>query len=423
MSPGAEVIPPPPRPEASSSLAGAVRQLREGLRSGAPLPFEERLAALDALSDALLQPASGLSRSAAGLAFLAAFLRSSNLRHLIERELARPEALDRFTPAGGRKSLRLLPKGIVCHWIAGNVPLLGMFSWAISALLGNANIIRLSTRQDDLLSPLLHRLSGLSAAGRRLAEETLIVRFDRQDTEAHRHLSAAADVRVAWGGREAVEAIKALPCRWECEDIVLGPRVSLAVVDPEVMDDGMVSRLATDVAYFDQLACSSPQHIFVRGARGEEELERFVERFAAALARQAAALPRHALDFAETYRIQLDRTRLLLEGCELRRDRATQWTVALVERPHPRVACANRFVQVAPFERLEAVYPQIPENVQTVVTALPEPLAEEFTDAAARLGACRFPRPGEGNHFDVPWDGIPLVSRLTRWVLRSDPRS
>ena len=42
-------------------------------------------------------------------------------------------------------------------------------------------------------------------------------------------------------------------------------------------------------------------------------------------------------------------------------------------------------------------------------------------EQAARRGACRFPVPGTGNHFDVPWDGIPLVSRLTRWVLRTDP--
>jgi hypothetical protein len=33
----------------------------------------------------------------------------------------------RFVPTEERKSLRLLPKGVVCHWVAGNVPLLGMF--------------------------------------------------------------------------------------------------------------------------------------------------------------------------------------------------------------------------------------------------------------------------------------------------------
>ena len=27
-------------------------------------------------------------------------------------------------------------------------------------------------------------------------------------------------------------------------------------------------------------------------------------------------------------------------------------------------------------------------------------------------GVCRFPAPGEGNHFETPWDGNPLVSRL-----------
>jgi hypothetical protein len=403
----------------------ALQALQERLRTAPTVKYRERLAALHGLSEVLLRRSTALPTTIppVGLPFLTSFLQQINLEHLVAREIPDPQALEHFVPAGDRKSLRLLPKGLVCHWIAGNVPLLGMFSWAISALLGNMNVVRLSTRQDDFMSPLLGLLATVSEAGRHMAEETVLARFARDNRTAHQHMSAVANVRIAWGGLEAIEAIRALPAHWECEDIVLGPRVSLAVVDPAAVTDSVVSRLATDAVFFDQLACTSPQYIFVKGWPGEGAFEAFVERFTAAFARQAMALPRHELDFAETYQVQLDRTRLLLEGAMVRRDPHTQWTLALVTQPHEKVICANRFVQLIPFKSLEVVLSHMPSNIQTVITALSEAESQQFTEEAAHYGVCRFPRPGEGNHFETPWDGLPLVSRLTRWVVKSNPRT
>jgi hypothetical protein len=405
------------------SFEARVSQLRDESRGRRPIPFAERVAALDQLADALVRGRAELppSMRTSGAAFLAAFLRASHLEHLVRREIADPASLDRFVPVGERKSLRIVPRGIVCHWIAGNVPLLGMYSWALSALAGNVNVVRLSSRQDDLMSPVLDRLRAVSAAGARLADDTLVTTFDRDDRTAHEAMSRAADVRIAWGGQDAVEAVRSLPCRWECEDILMGPRVSLAVVDPAVLDDGALSRLAADIVYFDQSACSSPQVVFARLDPHAAEFEPFVERFARSLDEQTRRFGRHRLDFGETYRIQLDRARVLLEGGSLRHDAATRWTLAIVDRPIDAVRCTNAFVQLVPFEDFETVYRDIPANVQTAVMALPPADAATFAERAAQLGVCRLPAPGTGNHFENPWDGMGLMSRLTRWVVKTDP--
>ena len=423
MSPDVEIL--YPGGIRQQSFPQVLQRLKGRLQNARTLQYQERLTALNALSDALLSRSAGLPGvlSSMGLPFLVGFLRQVNLEKLVARELSHPRALEHFVATEERKSLRLLPKGVVCHWVAGNVPLLGMFSWAVSALLGNMNVIRLSAKQDDFVSPLLTLLAHLSEAGRQLAEETVLVHFDRDNRVAHAHMSEAADVRIAWGGVEAIEAIRALPCHWECEDIVLGPRMSLAVIDPAVATNAMVTRLATDVVYFDQLACTSPQWIFVKGHPGETAFEAFCTQFAAAFARQALAIPRHTLDFAETYQLQLDRTRILLEGGSLRHDPHTQWTLAVLKQPHAKVVGANRFVQIIPFDSVDFVCSHIPRNVQTVITLLSEVEGQAFTEDAACYGVCRFPRPGEGNHFESPWDGIPLTPRLTRWVVRSNPRA
>jgi len=408
---------------ADVSLADRLAWLRKHRGADRHLPFADRLTALERLGQTLVERRASLPPVLAGtgVAFLAAFLQRCSLEGYVRREIPRPDSLEQFVECGERKSLRVLPRGLVCHWIAGNVPLLGMFSWALSALLGNTNAIRLSSRQADTMTPLLEVLAESSPAGRQMADETLVCSFPRDLESAHKALSDAADVRIAWGGQESIESVRRLPCRWDCDDIVMGPRISVAVVDPALAAPAAVSRLATDVVFFDQAACSSPQVIFVRGAPGQPEFERFLAELARAMGEQTARFPRHPLDFGETYRIELDRARALMSGGEIRRDESTRWTIAILNQVNHQLACTNCFVQVVPCADWQPVWDFLPENIQTVVTLLPGGEFDLFTEQAARRGACRFPIPGTGNHFDVPWDGIPLVSRLTRWVLRTEP--
>ena len=384
--------------------------------------FQARLDALQDLSETILMPGRLPLLFGDGLAFLSAFLRRENLAKLVERELKWPDALERFVHIGGRKSLRILPRGLACHWVAGNVPLLGVLSWSLSALLGNNNLVRASTRQDDYLTPLLNLLRDASDAGAGMAASTIVLSFDRDDRAAHEEMSGAADVRIAWGGDEAVNAIRDLPKSWECEDIIFGPRNSIAVVDPRVMTKRMIQRLALDAVLFDQLACSSPQRLFVRGDPAESEFDLFLEEFIAQFEKQAIAHPRHPLDFGETYQITLDRSRTLMRGWTVWRDPETQWTISLVDSPQYDVVCANRYIEVVAFRDFENIYQHVPDNVQTVTQALDSADLDHFSEDVARQGVCRLPRPGEANHFENPWDGIAMVARLTRWVLRTDAK-
>ncbi len=404
-----------------ATFAETVAILKAGL-PGPRVDYSARLAAMNALALEILKPAAPIRSQvpSQGLAYLATFLQQSFLEGLIRRELADPRSLSEFVSAGSRKSIRHVPRGLVCHWVAGNVPLLALFSWAISVVLGNRNLIRLSSRQDDVLSPFLGVLKKTSDAGARIAAETIVVSFPAGDTASHRVMSEAADARIAWGGQEAVSAVRSLPAPWECEDIVFGPRVSMAVVDPAVIDDKAIRRLATDAAIFDQLACSSPQCIFVKGARDSAGFQQFRAAFSGAFAEAANTYPRHPLDFSETYTIGLDRARALLAGAEVVRDTATEWTVAVMDSPNDTIQCANRFVQLIPFRDFKQIYPLIPVNIQTVVTQLAAEDLAAFTEEAAHYGVCRFPKPGEGNNFENPWDGVGLVSRLTRAVVRTD---
>ncbi|MEO1036277.1 MAG: acyl-CoA reductase [Pseudomonadota bacterium] len=382
----------------------------------------ERLDAMHALAAEILNPASELRKRvpSQGLAYLATFLQRSYLEGLLKREIGDLDSLQAFADVGSRKSIRRVPRGVVCHWLAGNVPLLAMFSWAVSVLLGNKNVMRLSSRQQDVVSPFLEALQSISAIGEQIANETVVASFPSSDAESHAAMSSVADARIAWGGEEAVTAVRSLAAPWECEDIVFGPRVSLAVVDPEFIDNKGIARLATDAVIFDQLACSSPQCVFVKAPRDSDELSTFRETFEAAFEKATMTYPRHSLDFSESYIIELDRARAVLEGGTVFHDSSTRWTVAVMPAPNDTIQCANHFVQLIPFDSLDTVYEFIPLNIQTAVTQLGPDDYDEFTEEAAHRGVCRFPRPGEGNNFENPWDGVGLVSRLTRAVIRTN---
>lgn len=398
------------------ALEGAIVALTAARGAAVTSTLGERLEVFEQLSDLLL---SGRAGGINGAAFLAAFLRRAHLEEQLAREIPQPAALDGFVPCGARSSVRILPRGMVCHWIAGNVPLLGVFSWAFSALFGNLNLIRASSRNEDVISPIVELVGGLSAAGAEIARRTRVVSFPREDQDSHARMSRVADLRIAWGGEEAVSAVRALPARWECDDLVFGPRRSFAVVDPAAAGDAVLARLANDIVYFDQLACSSPQVVFVTAAAGSTALDAFVGRLAAAIERGTRQHRRHALDWGETYLIELDRQRALLEGGDLYRDTATQWTVVVTAHPLERVSCANRFVQVVPVADAAEIAPWLPANVQTVVMVLDEPAAGAAAEVLARRGVCRFPRPGLGNAFEIPWDGVAVAPRLGHWVTRA----
>ncbi len=58
-----------------------------------------------------------------------------------------------------------------------------------------------------------------------------------------------SDVRIAWGGQDAVQSIVNYPKKFTTEDIVFGPKLSLSAVGRESMEiERKVSRVARSIA-------------------------------------------------------------------------------------------------------------------------------------------------------------------------------
>jgi hypothetical protein len=404
-----------------------------------PIPLGAVTALLDDGANKLLDPQlAGVE----GLAFLSAWLKGSNLRRVLQTNFAERLAALNSPQPDAAAALLAVPRGLAGHWVAGNVPTLAVFSWALATLAGNASVVRVSRAAVDQARALFLAIEkaeaefeGRKFSGADLLARTSVVHFDSAHEGWNQALSRVADVRLIWGSGDAVNAVRRLPVPDHGEDLVFGPKFSLAVVDrarladPEGAEE--VARLmAREVATFDQAACSSPQVLYLEGFAAEHAA--WLGQLHAAMAAVEKRAPRGAL--AESAAARIIRQRAshgLAEGGGVWASRGTQHTILLdgvlhEAGPHHEAgplpeAVHGRCLFVCCVPDLAAAMAQLSPKIQTLGLAVgDDDLRRELSLAAARAGVSRCVPLGTMNFFETPWDGMLPLQRLVRWVRLPD---
>ncbi len=410
-------------------LVGRLRAAQQRLRLVA---FDDLLGLCDTAARSWTQPGHPLADFIRRhrLGFLPLWLRRTNLQTLAQRLLrGRPEALDRFVPLGENDPIlvRAQPRGLVVHWVAGNVPVLGLLSLVQSMLCKNANIVKVSHRRPGMLPLLLAALAkvayanprGETISGRVLTETIAVIYTDRQDEAAAQELSRLADVRVAWGGREAVEAIINLPRRYGTEDIVFGPKLSFAVVAAERLANQETARrtaaaIAADACAFDQQGCNSPHTVFVERGGPIAPVE-FARLLGEAMETESRRMPLDEVDPADAMHVLGVRTEYAMRG-EAYYSRDMQWAVVYSDEDQGLAeACYLRTLFVRAVDDIFAVAEFCSSQTQTAGLAVDD-RRRALADALTARGVERCPAIGAMRIYDAPWDGLFAMDRLVRWV-------
>lgn len=258
MSVGAAVIRilfPPGAPAAHDEIAPLLDRLSADPPGGALLPGDPRVHEfLENLSRRLLRP--DLARRHPELGSLGFFLRRSELLRAMEPLLSRSDGI------------RHVPRGLVVHFPPANVDTIFVYSWALSALCGNRNVVRLSARSSGAAEVILDALTEVALeADDVIAATQSIISYDHDDVITAA-LSSASDLRVIWGGDAAVSRIRAIPLRPLARDLTFPDRSSFAVISVAAWTGASqetrrsaVEGFANDVYWFDQAACSSPRDV------------------------------------------------------------------------------------------------------------------------------------------------------------------
>ena len=410
---------------AIADLAPVMEVLEARRKALHALSIEDIIDSLDRLGKEIVKDPL-LSRME-GASYISLWLRRSNLERLCALNYGRREMVDRFTEVRSGLQMRAQPRGTSCHWLPNNVASLSVFSLLLAVLSKNAAVLKVSEVNRPLLTAILRKLSessggsdGRSVAGDTIARAVSMISFDSSRVEAGAMMSLAADIRVVWGGSEAVRGVSALPHQDTCDTLIFGPKYSLAVFDQAFLArddlDRFLRQLALDIVLFDQTACSSPQVVLLE--RGEVT----AQQFSASLAEALNGLPRRLLDTdrPEARCLDIINVRgeyLLSTDKDIIMPKDLSWTVLIDQGGGLPEPVQGRCIFVREVEDLPDAALWITKNVQTVALCIhDEEKRKRFTEEASYAGADRFVPPGEMNDFTLPWDGLLPLSRMVRWA-------
>lgn len=336
--------------------------------------------------------------------------------------------LDGFNtfPDSDKHYLKANSRGLVCHWMAGNVQILGMFALVQAIITKNVNILKVAAKDDGVFRSLVSAFEGLeyttadgiTVKGDDLLKTIAVVYFPRQSRDLGEYLSRNANVRIAWGGKEAVETVSNYPAMIDCETMIFGPKISFAVIARESLTSEheakkLARKLSVDVSVFDQTGCASPHNLFIEKG-GAVSPERFCEILADSFPKTEMQIPKPAVSTEQISEIHSIRGVYDFKGKSWG-SASMSWTILMDDENVLNRPVYSRVIFVHPVESIDEALEHTNDTVQTIGISAPIEKALSFADGATKKGVARLPMIGRMLNFEMPWDGIFLMDRLVRW--------
>ncbi len=171
----------------------------------------------------------------------------------------------------------LLGRGVVFHMAPSNVDTIFVYSWFISLLVGNSNILRISNKENIQIDILLNIISSVldNEKYQELQSMVTIIKYGHDDNIT-KTLSSLADVRVIWGGDNTVSHIRSIPIKPTATELTFADKFSFAIIKSQkLLEDEYLDKLIenfyNDSFWFGQMACSSIRLISWVGTKKENK--------------------------------------------------------------------------------------------------------------------------------------------------------
>lgn len=315
-----------------------------------------------------------------------------------------------------------LGRGRAFHVAPSNVPTMFAYTLVAGLLAGNANIVRLPSRETRQASVLCDAMEATLAepAFRVLAEAVCCVRYDHGTSSATERFSRECDVRVIWGGNDTITQIRACSLPPHATELVFFDRQSIALIDSGAWlsaadPDAVIRGFFYDTYLSDQHACSAPRAVFWRGPRVDDARADFWARV------ERAASDRYALQSVAAVRKLEYAMCLAAETPGMKLSPGSNY-VARVWSPRirPEMLETNPghgcFLETA-INTLDDLLPVLARNIQTLsyFGLDPEEL-RAFLKRSAPLGIDRVVPVGRTLDFTLLWDGYDVIGALSRIV-------
>ena len=370
-----------------------------------------------------------------GLQFLSSWCDEKHLRSVASVGLrGNIGYLDQFLPFpdSDKHYLKANARGLVCHWLAGNVQILGMFALVQSIISKNVNLLKVSSRDDGVFTDILNEFKGASytsenghtITGDDLLKTISVIYFDHHAEKLGKEMSKEADVRIAWGGRESVETVSSFPARYDAETVIFGPKLSFSVIAKEELScvqeaKKLARKVSVDVSVFDQTGCASPHNLYIEEG-GMISPEEFCDILGDSMKKTEFQIPKPLMSPEQVSQIHSIRGVYDFKGT-VKGSETMSWTILLDDLDEIDKPVYSRVLFVHKVKSIMDSLKYINENTQTIGIAAPTEKALVFAKEATRQGVMRLPLIGRMLNFEMPWDGIFLFDRLVKWNTYGGP--
>ncbi len=162
-------------------------------------------------------------------------------------------------------------RGIVFHISPSNVPVNFAYSLVTGLLCGNANIVRIPSKDFPQVNIICRVISKVLDHCKTLAPYIVLVKYGH-DSSVNDAFSSIADVRVVWGGNNTIAELRKSPIKPRATEITFTDRFSLVVIDSDkyMKTENKVeiaNSFYNDTYLTDQNACTSPRVVVWMGSK------------------------------------------------------------------------------------------------------------------------------------------------------------
>ncbi len=322
----------------------------------------------------------------------------------------------------------IVPRGLALHVAPSNVDSIFLYSWALSLLAGNKNVVRVSRETNKQLELLLEIVREFisRAEWSEIKKRNIVISYPREN-EINEYISVRSDLRVIWGGDLTIMKFKEIPSKPSTKDILFVDKFSYSIINAADynslvdQDKKTIARnFYNDAYWFDQMACSSPRFVLFTG--GEDECEKASIIFWEHLGSELTKRDKHdTADIAMEKLVYMYETLSFSELPEvpqpLNSGKPAVIRVTRDEIKHSRESCGGGFFFECFFSSLDELIPLISLKDQTLTySGFSKEELISFAKQANGKGIDRIVPIGKALDFSPAWDGYSLLNELTKRV-------
>ncbi len=321
---------------------------------------------------------------------LAASLTRNSILEKLERELGtdNPFEILRIDDSTQRYEA-WKPLGVLVHITAGNSPIVTPMATVEGLLTGNINIVKSSSKVGEFAHVVLKDLCSVGNIG----HFVYLLRFSSKDKELMQYLLDRADCVSAWGGEEAVSSLREMTPK-NVPFIAWGHKISFGYIQPYLINEDTMDKLAKSICRNEQQSCSSPQCVLI-DTDDSDVVEYAAKMLGEALDRAKSKYPRLAPDDAQAAEIttvtQVHRCDLFFNPGSVVEDTEGIWRILVCHQTKFMPSPLFRTVWLSPLPRNELITKLrgMRQYLQTAGIACDIKDLEQVTSALYAAGVAR----------------------------------